>query len=380
MKILIVCGAGRTFGREIVTLTLAQGLKKRGHEVRCVTTTWSDGSFQTKLDELMIPWDAIPLGFISKQISFNTLTMTAAQLLKLPTLWLQYRNIIESFRPDVVMHSAFHHVVVLWPLLNRFTNVYHAHDYVSPTIFHAHLFKRLSKRIAKFVAVSDFVATGLKGLGVPPAKIAAVKNGVPSEVLNSKSLSNHGATVSHGRLRIGVVGQIEEWKGHLDVVEALRALKHCGQAFVCRLYGGGSQDFRSLLEQRIREANLSENFEWMGYVSNPALIYPYLDVCVVASRFPEALGMVAVEAMHFGIPVIATREGGLPEVVKDGVTGFLVDSQSPRQITACLEKLVQSDLRRAEMGRAAKLYALREFTEENMCEAFEKIIEVRRTV
>ncbi len=92
------------------------------------------------------------------------------------------------------------------------------------------------------------------------------------------------------------------------------------------------------------------------------LIYPSLDVCVVPSRVDEALGMTAVEAAFFGLPVIASRKGGLQEVVRHEETGLLVAPESPGEIAAGLRRLADDAQLRASLGRRARELAIERFS------------------
>lgn len=83
--------------------------------------------------------------------------------------------------------------------------------------------------------------------------------------------------------------------------------------------------------------------------------------------------MVAAEAAHFGVPVVATRRGGLPEIVQDGQTGYLVDAESPHQLASKLRALIEDKALRQRMGDAARQHALQEFTQARMAEQVEAI-------
>src|SRR5689334_9801408 len=92
VKILFVCGAGYVYGKEIITLSLMQGLRERGHDVRCLISTWSDGEYAKRLRASSIPYYKLPLGFISKTLTRSAMRMTVDTLDKTPGLWLGYRR------------------------------------------------------------------------------------------------------------------------------------------------------------------------------------------------------------------------------------------------------------------------------------------------
>ena len=343
------------YGRELVTISLIEGLRDRGHEIQCLTTTWGDGEFAKLLEKSSVPYTCLPLGFISKTVSWPAIRMTFDQFHKLPGLWHGFRKLTKAFRPDIIVHSNFHHILVLWPLLRAQVNIFHVHDNFPTTPFYHRLFKILSRRITVFVGVSKFVANTLINLGVPESKIFHVLNGVAFDDSEYRTTSNSDETLSerNGAIRIGIVGQVDEWKGHEDLIDALHILDEKQEPFVCRIFGAGSDEFAAKLKSKIAAYGLANKIEWMGFIADRKSIYDSLDVCVVPSRISEAFGMVAAEALMYGVPVVASRTGALPEVVSHGDSTYLVDPQSPEQIADRLVVLSDFSATRSETRRKA---------------------------
>jgi len=374
MRILCLCAAGRFYGRENVTLSLLNGLSDRGHEVLCLSSSWNDGEFERRLTESSIPYKAIPLGFISKTLSPSALRMTAVQGMRIPELWVKYGNTIKSFKPDVVVHSNLHHLALLLPVLGKQINIFHLHDAFAPTDFHRRLFERFNRRVEAFVAVSKFIAENLKDLGVPANKIKCVPNGVIAGQNGTRNQRLISGQSRNGSLRIGIVGQVAEWKGHEDLVEAVALLNNTDSAFVVRVFGDGSPQFTSSLKSRITRLGLENKFEWMGFVADQHSIYQDMDVCVVPSRFSEPFGLVAAEALHHGIPVIASCKGALPEIVQDGETGYVIEARAPEQLAAKLADLANSSDKRLHLGEAARRYATTFLSADTMVVGFESLM------
>jgi glycosyltransferase involved in cell wall biosynthesis len=158
-----------------------------------------------------------------------------------------------------------------------------------------------------------------------------------------------------GDFTILFVGRLTEDKGLLDLVEALRLLARSGTDFTALLVGSGDQ--QAELERRVEECGLADRVVFVGWVANDDLVdyYNTADVfvgpSVVGSKgWQEAVGLVFVEALATGLPVISTRTGGIPDVVDDGVTGFLVDQRSPEQIFERLRTLHADRSLLATMG------------------------------
>ena len=366
------------YGRELVTISLIEGLRDRGHEVQCLTTTWGDGKFAKLLEKSSVPHTSLPLGFISKTVSWPAIWMTLDQIHKLPALWRGFRKLIKAFRPDIIVHSNFHHIFVLWPLLKAETNVFHVHDNFPATPFYRRLLRILSRRITAFVGVSKFVANTLMNLGVPENKVFHVLNGVSFDDLDHRTGSNGNEHFGkhNGAIRIGIVGQVDEWKGHEDLIDALHILDQKQEPFTCKIFGAGSDEFAARLKNKIAAYELTKNIEWMGFIANRRSIYESLDVCVVPSRISEAFGMVAAEALMYGVPVVASRSGALPEVVLHGDSTYLVDSRSPEQIADQLVALSGFSTTGSEKTRrAANDQTLAALSAKRMVDEMEELLQ-----
>src|SRR6266496_902522 len=255
MRILFICGAGYKYGKEIIVLSLLDGLRKRGHEVACVTSSWSDGKFVEELTRLAIPYEKMPLGFISKQLSGTAIRMTLEQVKMLPQLWRAYRKFLKEFEPDIIVHSTFHHLVVLWPILSGCRNIFHVHDYFFPTKFYRNVLSLIQGRVQGFIGVSEFIATSLATAGIPRGKIGCVLNGVSvNPSINGTNKKGDWANCESNNkaegLRIGIIGQIGPWKGHDDFLAALRALRELNKPFQAKIFGDGDPAYiRSLKDK-----------------------------------------------------------------------------------------------------------------------------------
>jgi glycosyltransferase involved in cell wall biosynthesis len=147
-----------------------------------------------------------------------------------------------------------------------------------------------------------------------------------------------------GDFTILFVGRLTEDKGLLDLVEALHLLKRSGVDFKALIVGSGDQE--SHLRERVERLGLVDEVDLVGWVPSDDLAeyYNTADVFVgpsiVGSKgWQEALGLVFVEALATGLPVVSTSTGGIADVVEDHVTGFLVDQHSPEQIAERLRLL-----------------------------------------
>ena len=375
MKILVVCSSWRVFGAEIVTLKTLEGLQRNGHSLQAVTSTWSDGEFSRRLAVLGVPEVKVPLGTFSKRLSLRPMLWTADALVRLPLLWFRFHRTLRKFQPDVVLYTSSKQAAWLYPWLAGRPSFLIEHTYIAPSSANGWLYRSLAPRLSGFVAVSDFMAKHLSQVGAPGEKIYVVKNGVFFEA----DAKVTGMTVGelpprvNGWPCVGIAGQISPHKGHDCLFEAVRLLVARGVKLQVKVFGACNSDYVDHLKARISQAGLAEYWNFIGYETDRRNIYPHMDICAMPSCFGEPFGMVAAEAGAFGVPVVASRRGGLPEVVVDGVTGCLFDPDQPAQLADKIEWLIQNPDRARAMGAAGRERVFKLFTVEKMAGDFEKL-------
>lgn len=150
-----------------------------------------------------------------------------------------------------------------------------------------------------------------------------------------------------GALRFGYMGRLEAAKGIAPLLEAFAAAA-LPQAELW-VAGNGKPEVVEPLRQRYAQAPV----RFLGRVA-PRDFYPHIDVMVVPSQWNEPLGMVVAEALAFGKPVIGSRRGGIPEMIRAGENGLLFEPDTPGDLTAALRQLAADPALRARMGEAAR--------------------------
>jgi glycosyltransferase involved in cell wall biosynthesis len=211
-----------------------------------------------------------------------------------------------------------------------------------------HLYNHAVDRV---IAISDGVRAALVRAGVEPGRIRVVPSGVDVDALAAPAGAREALRVEWGVGRdetlVMVLGVLEERKGHAVLIDAAtRMPRPVAVRYV--FCGAGS------LEPRLREAvaysGLAVHFA--GFRRDVAACLAAADVVVLPSLH-EGLGVAALEAMAAGRPVVASRVGGLAEVIDDGVTGLLVPPRDPEALGAALGALAADAERRRAMGAHA---------------------------
>ena len=150
---------------------------------------------------------------------------------------------------------------------------------------------------------------------------------------------------------IGVVGNIQSWKGQLTIIRPVHLLRHKYPELVCLLVGALSIDksdraYYERLKREITEKELARNVFITGYRGDVPDIMNSLGIILHSSILPEPFGMVVLEGMSLKKPAIATNNGGPKEIIEDTLSGFLVPPDEPRIVAERIDVLMQDrDLR-----------------------------------
>jgi glycosyltransferase involved in cell wall biosynthesis len=152
---------------------------------------------------------------------------------------------------------------------------------------------------------------------------------------------------------LGMIVRLEPVKGPGYFIRA--ASEIAKQFNRARFIIVGEGSLRENLKRQVSEAGLEERFIFTGWREDIAEILSILDILVLPS-LNEAVGMVLIEAQALGIPVVATKVGGIPEVVKDGETGILVSPQDSQSLAQAINYLLADKQKRLTMGEAGKTW------------------------
>lgn len=202
------------------------------------------------------------------------------------------------------------------------------------------LFAKLDKRIVRgfdrVIAVSRRIEEELLAAGVPGERLRMVHNAIVVERYRRTGRRGILAEVI-GRPIVGPViaslGRLSPEKGHADLIDAVDRVVRFGQKVSLVLIGDGPE--RTKLLQQINERGLQGVVHLPGYIQEPQRLFEEIDLMVLPSH-TEGLPNAALEALLMEVPVLATRVGGTPEVITDGITGRLVSPHSPEELAAGL--------------------------------------------
>jgi len=228
----------------------------------------------------------------------------------------------------------------------------------------------LSPLVTRFVAVSrDLERWLVEDVRLPARKVLTIHNGVQLDRFARNSLpeARRALGLPAEALIIGTVGRLDPVKDQAGLVRSFAALLPTHPDAFLVLAGDGP--CRPDLSRLIGELGVERRVRLLGDRPDVPLVLSAMDLFVLPS-IAEGMSNTVLEAMATGLPVIATRVGGNPELVEDGVTGRLVAPQEPRGLTEAIAGYLEDSHLRAVHGKASRQRATEHFGLERMCLAY----------
>lgn len=236
-------------------------------------------------------------------------------------------------------------------------------------------FERLLYRLAYFkadLAISLSEYNPPDGIFLQAKKNVVVSNGAEDHYAKTIELP----ISQKNELTLLYVGVLRESKGIKTILEACKILMDAGLKFRIRFMGKlESQMFKENVEEFIRKNNMPDYVEFMGVQTGDMkwTAYRNADIFLFPSYFEsEAMPRVVLEAMMFQLPVVATKWRGIPSLVEDGKSGYLIPVRDSRSLADKVAILLNDDGLRQEMGKRGRAIYLERFTAEKFWKNMEK--------
>ena len=281
-------------------------------------------------------------------------------------------RLINRLRPDIV-HAHDPHAVSTAALALSMSTV----QPVAPLVASRRVDFRLKsnsfskwkyRQVRMFIAASTAIERILRGDGIPQSQIVTVHEGIDADRIGHiEPASVHAALWLPTQAPIiGNVGALVAHKGQRHLIDAASiVLRDVPDARVVIL---GEGELRAALEHQVKQLHLEKHVLLPGFREDVLALLKGFDIFVMSSE-TEGLGTSILDAMACGKPVVATRTGGIPEVVEDGVTGLLVEPRDPKSLAQAITTLLQDGARRAAMGAAGLARVRERFTVDRMVAA-----------
>jgi hypothetical protein len=241
-----------------------------------------------------------------------------------------------------------------------------------PCVVHAKGFDKftwlerlLSPTVAACVSMTRAIEDHCRACGMRPGFFEVIYDGLDLEAFRPRRQA--GAVraelgIAEDAEVVGVVGNIQKWKGQRVLVEALDLLRESRPRLIALLVGGvhrSGADYADQVREFVAARGLSSRVLWTGARTDVPDLMNAMDVVLHTSVRGEPFGRVIIEGMAVGKPVVATRAGGVPEFVHDGEDAILVAPGDATALAACLERLLGDAAECERLARNARTSASR---------------------
>ncbi len=225
------------------------------------------------------------------------------------------------------------------------------------------------------VATAHAAEDNLRALGIPPKKIYMIRNG--AEALSFVGASEKGATraalgIPEGAFCVGICARLAPVKGHFVFLSAARILRERGAEDIYFLIVGGGEE-----EENLRDActrlGLDPRVRFTGYTDTPARYVALFDLAVNCSTGTETSCLALSEAMSLGIPCVASRYGGNPEMVREGENGLLFPPRNAEALADCILRLRKDKELYDRLREGARSAFLQKFDARRMAACYDDL-------
>lgn len=356
-------------GAEMSLLLLLSGLDQQRYELVLIAP--EEGPLTRKARAIGIEVRSFPMHamMIEKDV-IASLQDALASLRQLQSI----RGLLTETKPDLV-HVNSYRVGIPFSLVARrlgIPSVWHLRD-IPQSALKRRMLAQLVRLPTKVIAISNAVARSV--VTADASNLVVVYNGVNLGLFEGATpgtLRNE-LNIAEGTAIFGTIGQLIPWKGQDLLIRAFASLRrdrHLSMRLV--IVGDTIKPIWSVtneyltypehLKQLVSDYSLEEHVQFIGFRNDIPQVLADFDCLVHTPRAPEPFGRVVVEAMAAAKPVIAPRQGGILEIVDDGITGLLFESEDLDSLTNSLAYAVDNETLMRQMGLRGSERARKRFS------------------
>lgn len=365
LKILYVAHERKLGGATLCLLTMIDAMRAKGHTIFVIVPT-KRCPLARELKKREIPFVPVFFAWIQMPSYWNRITK----------LCFRFLHILEPLQVNYVYHLMKNKGIDLVHSNSSVTDfgarlaeklhckhIWHIREFGDADYNFEYLkdkettWKWMNTHTDRFVFISKCVFDYFKGYA-DFGKSQIIYDGISEEYIIHRNYS------AKGKITFLISGNLVRGKGQMLVLRAANELQRKGYKFRVWIAGSSSSMLDSKLYEKELKSYIDENLRgtavMLGRVSNMNRIREQADVEIVASN-KEAFGRVTVEAMLGGMPVIASDTGANPELIADGVDGFLFQNGDHRSLAEKMALFLDHQVDLEEMGRLACAKALKQF-------------------
>jgi glycosyltransferase involved in cell wall biosynthesis len=380
VKILRVIARLNMGGPALHVAYLTEGLRQRGYETVLVAGTLARGEDSMAFVAAARDVEIVQIDQLGREISplrDLVATVRLARLIRKERPQILHTHTAKAgtvgrvaavlagprHRPPIIVHTFHGHVLrgYFGPLRSRFFR---------------QLERWLATKTTALIAVSPQVRDDLVALGVAPKeRFVVIRLGIElgervAANSNGRADNRRYLGIPGDRFAVGWIGRMTAVKRTDDILVAFKRLRDSGIDAVLCLVGDGPD--RPELERRAHELGVIRDTVFLGYQEDVAPFYSAFDALILPSS-NEGTPVSAIEALAAGRPVVATRVGGVPDVVRDGEDGFLVEAGDTNELADRLEQLARDPALRERMGREGRERVLPRYAVDRLVEDIDEL-------
>jgi glycosyltransferase involved in cell wall biosynthesis len=369
MRILLLHSSSDNYGASKIFSQTVLLLKNNGHYPVVVLS--KAGSLSFELEKHGVDVHIINLAILRRKYFNLTGIVNRYKKWKvaLPALY----NIISSYQIDTIYSNTAAVLIGGYVAKKRgLKHIWHLHEIIDkPVLMHYFLAKFLRKWSDKIIVVSKAVAANWqdalphgKTTNISKPQMFQIYNGILSvprlnEIPNTHFTNyKQSCSIPENALVIGMAARIHFWKGHSYFVEIATALLNCTEDITLEnnidykrpiyfLIAGdpfpGYEYLQTELEQSLLKHSLTNRIFYIGLVNEMDLFYKSIDLLILPSQQPDPLPTVILEAMQYGLPVVATAQGGALEMVVENETGIFIPLNNPDEAAQKIITILNMD-------------------------------------
>ncbi len=303
------------------------------------------------LDKAGIDYSEVDMAdSISPKADFVTARLVAKQLRRIRPHILH----IHGNKAAMIGWLATH----LWPVRRIITTVHNFPSNLDPSSKRYAITKQTNRVVfnsaKQLIAVSTELKRCLeKDIGINARKITVIPNGI--DIARWEAYRNIDCPDISRSLRlpddailIGVVGRLVPFKGHEVLLKSMKQVVASHPNAYLLIMGDGP--LREKLEKQAGKLEISPHVKFMGFADEPGRYMTAWDLFVLPST-NEPFGIVLLEAMAMGLPVVSTRAGGVLDIVEDGVSGLLAEPGDEKSLAGAIEKVLDDKKLRESLAQ-----------------------------
>ncbi len=378
-KVLFLHIMSEIGGSDLSLLRLVEGLDKSKYSA--VVALPADGPQVAKLKAAGARVEMVPA--MLKPTSRKGLWYRVRYVLNFPVGVWELFSLIRREQVAIVHTNTIHNLYgVVAARLAGVPHVWHFREIVWQSGMLRHLELWMARHLtARIIVTSDPIAAMYGPREKWPVHLVKVPNGVETDryAPGDGSRVRKELNVGPDQALVGIVCRLDPWKGVESFLEAaaIAALREPTTVFA--VVGGpiiGQESYEVTLHRKARDLGIAERVRFTSWRYKPddmPAVHRALDILVLASIEPEPFGLVVLEAMSTGKPVIATAHGGPLEIIEDGRSGDLVPPGDTVAMADAIVALVQDHARRARVGALARERVMAHYSAEQYVAGVEAI-------